>query len=52
MELTRVTLKYKDIDDLITQLSELRNNPAIGLYTDIELIKDYHFIYEKETEEK
>lgn len=51
MELSSVTLMYKDLNDLITQLEKLKDNPAIGLYTTINLEKDWDYVYEKEMEE-
>lgn len=52
MELSSVTLLYKDLDHLIKQLEELKGNSAIGLYTTIDLEKDWNYVYKKEAEER
>lgn len=52
MELSLIKIMYTDLDDLIAQLEFLRGNPIIGLYTTIDLEKDWNYVYKKETEER
>lgn len=50
MQLDKIQILYKDLDELIAQLEFLRGNPAIGRMTEIELRKDYKAIWIEEEE--
>lgn len=51
-ELTHAKVMYTDLDDLIAQLEFLRGNPAIGLHTEIEPVKDWRTIFLMEEEDE
>lgn len=49
-QLASVTLKYRDIDDLIIQLGNIKKMENVGNYTEIQLEKDFAWLYRQEAQ--
>lgn len=47
-QLAQVTLNFRDIDGLIKQLENLKQQNNFGLYTEIELRKDWDWVWRQE----
>lgn len=42
-KLMSVTISYRDLDDLIKQINNLKDNPLIGKHTEIYLESDFYY---------